>query len=280
METWKYRYDDTGNEIFRIWEKTSPTPEYPGSAKISGSWQREVPTVYEWRHYNGFHQLIKVNQDDKEITYQYRGDGLRHSSEVQELTKGQSKTKVCYWDGTDIVAEQADGGSVKSYFRGINLLAGEADGMVYYYILNEHGDVAQLPVGNALIRDVGMFEDRRGDGFISKNSWFASKVVNKGAWNLKYREDDGNHWEETLGIPFWGYQTEMVLDGYFVRVEDVGNITYGYLGTAVGFSQSWLNTGSSVNHFAGHGVTQWDNERADQANFAIGINWYNTGKFK
>ena len=136
------------------------------------------------------------------------------------------------------------------------------------------------PVGNALIRDVGMFEDRRRDGFISKNSWFASKVVNKGAWNLKYREDDGNHWEETLGIPFWGYQTEMVLDGYFVRVEDVGNITYGYLGTAVGFSQSWLNTGSSVNHFAGHGVTQWDNERADQANFAIGINWYNTGKFK
>ena len=42
------------------------------------------------------------------------------------------------------MAEQADGGSVKRYLRGINLLAGEAEGMVYYYILNERGDVAQL----------------------------------------------------------------------------------------------------------------------------------------
>jgi len=137
-------YDDNGNETIRIWEKTSPTPEYPGSVKLSGSWKREVPTVYEWRHYNGFHQLIRVNQDDKEIICQYRGDGLRHSSEVQELAKSQSKTKIHYWDGADIVAEQTDGGSVKRYLQGINLLAGEADGMVYYYILNEHGDVAQL----------------------------------------------------------------------------------------------------------------------------------------
>ena len=143
-ETWKYRYDDNGNETFRIWEKTSPAPEYPGSVKLSGSWKREVPNVYEWRHYNGFHQLIRVNQDDKEITCQYRGDGLRHSSEVRELTESQRKTKVCYWDGADTVAEQTDGGSVKSYLRGINLVAGETDGMVYYYILNEHGDVAQL----------------------------------------------------------------------------------------------------------------------------------------
>ena len=112
--------------------------------KLSGSWKREVPTVYEWRHYNGFHQLIRVNQDDKEIICQYRGDGLRHSSEVRELTESQSKTKVCYWDGADIVAEQTDGGSVKRYLRGINLLAGEAEGMVYYYILNERGDVTQL----------------------------------------------------------------------------------------------------------------------------------------
>lgn len=143
-ETWQYRYDDNGNETFRIWGKTSPTPDYPGSVKFTGSWQKEVPTVYEWRHYNGFHQLIRVNQDDKEIIYQYRGDGLRHSSEVRNLTESQSKTKVCYWDGADIVAEQMDGGSIKSYLRGINLIAREADGMIYYYVLNEHGDVAQM----------------------------------------------------------------------------------------------------------------------------------------
>jgi len=143
-ETWRYRYDDNGNEIFRIWEKTSPTPDYPGSVKPSGNPQREAPTVYEWRHYNGFHQLIRVNQDDKEISYQYRSDGLRHSTEVRELTLSQGKTKVSYWEGSDIVAEQTDGGSVKCYLRGINLIARDTDGMVYYYVLNERGDVAQM----------------------------------------------------------------------------------------------------------------------------------------
>ena len=68
---------------------------------------------------------------------------MRHSSEMQGLTESQSKTKVYYWDGADIVAEQTDG-RVRSYLRGINLLAGETDGMIYYYILNEHGDVTQL----------------------------------------------------------------------------------------------------------------------------------------
>lgn len=68
--------------------------------------------------------MIRINQGGKEITYQYRGDGLRHSSEVRELNESQSKTNVCYWDGMDLVAEQVDGGTVKSYLRGINLITG------------------------------------------------------------------------------------------------------------------------------------------------------------
>jgi RHS repeat-associated protein len=129
-----------------------------------------------------------------------------------------------------------------------------------------------VPVANALARDVGIFESYSEDGFFSKNSWFASMVGDNGVWNLKYRNNGVNRWEETLGISFWGYSTKMLLNGSFVYVEDVGNITYGYLGTAVGFSQSWLIFGSSANHFKNHGFTQWANERADQANFVIGIN--------
>ncbi len=143
-ETYRYRYDDNGNEIFRIWEKTSPTPDYPGNVKLSGDYQMETPTVYEWRHYDGFNQLSRINQDDKEILYQYRGDGLRHSAQVRKLTESQGKTNLYCWDGTDIVAEQADGEKIKIYLRGINLIAGEFDRMVYYYILNEHGDVTHL----------------------------------------------------------------------------------------------------------------------------------------
>lgn len=131
------------------------------------------------------------------------------------------------------------------------------------------------PVTNALNRDVGDFEAHSGN-----NNWFSRQVGNTGPWNLKYRESDGNHWEETLGISFWGYSKQMSLNGKLVTVEQVGNITYGYLGAAAGMSQGWMNFGSSVNHFFKHGITQWDNENADKSLFMLGINWYNTGVMK
>lgn len=141
-ETYRYRYDDNGNEIFRIWEKTSPSPKYPGHVKLSGDFKTETPTVYEWRHYDGFNQLSRINQDDKEIIYQYRGDGLRQSVEVRKLTEGQSNKNLYYWDETDMVGEQTYDGSMKAYLRGINLIACEIDRVLYYYILNEHGDIS------------------------------------------------------------------------------------------------------------------------------------------
>ncbi len=125
-------------------KKTSPTPDYPGNVKLSGYYQLETPTVYEWRHYNGFNQLSLINQDEKEILYQYRGDGLRHSTLVRKLNESQGKTNLYCWDRSDIVAEQTDGEKIKTYIRGINLIAREIDRVVYYYILNEHGDVTQL----------------------------------------------------------------------------------------------------------------------------------------
>ena len=66
------------------------------------------------RYDNGFAQLVQIIQDDQEIGYQYRGDMLRHSS------------------------------SMKKYLRGSNLIAGETGGVLYYYVINEHGDVVQL----------------------------------------------------------------------------------------------------------------------------------------
>ncbi len=69
-ETYGYRYDDNGNENFQIWEKTAQTTDYPGNFRLSGTYQKEDPTVYEWRHYDGFNQLSRINQDDKGITYQ------------------------------------------------------------------------------------------------------------------------------------------------------------------------------------------------------------------
>ena len=42
------------------------------------------------------------------------------------------------------MAEQTDDGKIKTYLRGINLIARETDRVVYYYVLNEHGDVTHL----------------------------------------------------------------------------------------------------------------------------------------
>ncbi len=39
---------------------------------------------------------------------------------------------------------QTDASKIKTYLQIINLIAGEIDRVVYYYIFNEHGDVAQL----------------------------------------------------------------------------------------------------------------------------------------
>ncbi len=143
-ELHRYCYDANGNETFRILEKTAPRPDYPGSIKLSGDWKQGRPTVYVWRHYNGFNQLIKINQDEQEIDYQYRADGLRHSCMVRKLTESKGETTILCWDGNDIVAEQLDGSKLKSYLRGNGLIAKEISGVVYYYVLNFHGDVEQL----------------------------------------------------------------------------------------------------------------------------------------
>ncbi|WP_313180119.1 hypothetical protein [Lacrimispora sp.] len=76
--------------------------------------------------------MIQINQDEKEITYQYRGDGLRHSAQVRKLIESQGKTNLYCWTGTDIVAEQTDGEKIKTYLRGINLIAREIDGILLY----------------------------------------------------------------------------------------------------------------------------------------------------
>ena len=126
------------------------------------------------------------------------------------------------------------------------------------------------PVSNAVKRDEADFAAHKYNLL-----WFNKQVNDYGVWNLKYREDDGNHWEDTLGISFWGYDEVMLLFGLEVKVEDVGNITYGYLGKAAGMANSVLIAGSDGNQALGHGVMGWGNEFRDEYKIMLGINWYN-----
>ena len=202
-ETYRYYYDNNGNQTFRLWEKTTPTPDYPGNVKFSGSWKREVPAVYEWRYYDGFNQLILINQDDREITYQYRGDGLRHSSTVKRLTERQQETKRLYWDGANIAAERTSQGNITCYLRGNNLIAGEKDGVVYYYILNEHGDVTQL---------------RRKDGTCKTSYEYDAFGIEKNP-----KEDDENPFR------YCGEYYDLSSNTYYLRARDYRPATGRFL---------------------------------------------------
>lgn len=122
------------------------------------------------------------------------------------------------------------------------------------------------PVLNALRRDEGDFENHSGDLF-----WFAAQVGNEGRWNIKR---DAKIWEETIGTTFPGYSGQMYFFGILITVEDAGNITYGYLGKAAEISDNALQTGSAVNHAAGHGFNDWGNEAADWGMIAAGISLY------
>ena len=58
-------------------------------------------------------------------------------------------------------------------------------------------------------------------------------------------------------------------------IDDIGNITYGYLGKAAGFPAVILKGGSMGYHILNHGLTDFDNEFFDEAFVQLGIDWYN-----
>ncbi len=102
--------------------------------------------------------------------------------------------------------------------------------------------------------------------------WFIKKVKNAGEWNVKR---DANVWAKTLGISKNSYNTTMIFYGRPVVIDDIGNITYGYLGKAAGFSATVLKGGSMGYHILNHGLTDFGNEFSDEAFVQLGVDWYN-----
>lgn len=103
-------------------------------------------------------------------------------------------------------------------------------------------------------------------------NWFIKKVKNAGEWNVKR---DAAVWAKTLGISENSYNTTMIFYGRHVVIDDIGNITYGYLGKAAGFPAVILKGGSMGYHILNHGLTDFDNEFFDEAFVQLGIDWYN-----
>ena len=106
--------------------------------------KEDEEAIIEWREYNGFNQLIKVNRPPLRVSYCYRPDGLRHNKSVSNSSSGTSKTIVHHWDGQNIVQETVNGKVQNKYLRGINLVALQDGGELRYYLFNLHGDVVRL----------------------------------------------------------------------------------------------------------------------------------------
>ena len=70
--------------------------------------------------------------------------------------------------------------------------------------------------------------------------------------------------------------TLMILNGNYVTVENVGNITYGYLGKAADFTDFALYNASSLNDLINHKFTNIPGEQIDHYWIGVGINWYNS----
>ena len=145
-ETFTYRYDDNGNQVYREWEKTNPISAEPG--KIYFQEEEQKPVILDMREYNGFNQLVKTNRFPINIHYRYRPDGLRHNKIVTNPFIGKNESTIHYWNGTDIVMEAVDGNIASRYLRGIDLVAQQIGNSLNYYLYNMCGDVIQLIGGD------------------------------------------------------------------------------------------------------------------------------------
>ena len=78
VETYRYRYDGNGNQVYREWSRTGPddgTP--PRVGYVPNGFRRELATL-EIRGYNGFNQTASLYADGERTAYTYRPDGLRY----------------------------------------------------------------------------------------------------------------------------------------------------------------------------------------------------------
>ena len=79
--------------------------------------------------------------------------------------------------------------------------------------------------------------------------WFFTQVTHRGPWDLKVDES----WRKTIGIepiPAYGVKgkpnEKFLFSGKAVNREELGNITYGYLGKAMNFPDVIIYLGGGV----------------------------------
>lgn len=114
--------------------------------------------------------------------------------------------------------------------------------------------------------------------------WFYNQVKTDADWDIKLEEK----WNTTIASGTYpgNCLTQVMLYGELTTPEALGNITYGYLGTAAGFPKSILLKGGDAaangvsfrpkGIYKGlQGIVISADSQEDKANIIKGINWYN-----
>ena len=121
-----FEYDDNGNQIAK-----DELQYFDGKLVTSRN------SSFKFDNFNKLREII--TPEGQRINYEYYGDGLRASKEIDgEITRFT-------YDGQNIVLEtDANGMPIAKNFFGQKLISRQTADDIYYYLFNGHGDVTQL----------------------------------------------------------------------------------------------------------------------------------------
>ena len=98
-------------------------------------------------------------------------------------------------------------------------------------------------------RSFALFPLVQSSNVLIELGWFFQQVTHRGPWDLKV----DNSWRQTIGIepiPAYGVKgkpnEKFLFSGKVVDREELGNITYGYLGKAMNFPDTIIYLGGGV----------------------------------
>jgi len=105
---------------------------------------------------------------------------------------------------------------------------------------------------------------------LNKMFWFKEQVDHKADWDIKRSAP----WEKSVGTTYPGaHDAQVYFNGEYITPETLGNLLYGYAGSAAWISEDMLILGSL--YAAGWNFD--DNEKGDHVVIRRGIEMYNNG---
>ena len=104
------------------------------------------------------------------------------------------------------------------------------------------------------------------------NLWFKDQVNHDAPWDIKRERP----WRETIGSTYPGsYDTEVIFQNKIESLESIGNMTYGYLGTAMGYPLDVLLSGGDYADGGITGLFSRSDSHKDKSDIVRGVQWYN-----